>query len=129
MFWVYFRYYHWYVWCPSVSAVVRNNWCFCFSVFFFDCLNFFFRHIYRTEYKINCCSYFFNFVNVHYNDVFYCFWHWCCHFPTSANSFFISFSGTSWARCNCHNFKPWVVFKKRNKSLSYHTCSAKDTYA
>ena len=46
MFWIDFRHYHRYIWCPSVCTIVRNNRSFCFCIFFFDLFDFVFCHIY-----------------------------------------------------------------------------------
>ena len=119
-----FRYYHRYIRCPAVSAVVGYDRCLCLCIFFFDCFDLVFRHINCGKYKIYSRGNFFYFVDIHNNDFLHCFRHRSIHFPSAAYSFFICFSGTSRACSKGNHFKPRMILQKRNKSLSYHTCSA-----
>ena len=50
------------------------------------------------------------------------------HLPTVTNCLLICLACTTWAGCDCHNLKPWMVLKKCNKSLSNHTGCTKNTY-
>ena len=127
MFRVDFRHYHRNIRCPAMCTVVGNNRCLCFCVFFFDCFDLVFGHIYRRKYKINSCSNLFYFVYIHNNDLFNCFRHGSVHFPSATYCFFIGLACASCTCSKCNHFKPWMVLKKRNKSLSNHSCSTQNT--
>ena len=49
-------------------------------------------------------------------------WHWSCHFPSVSDCLFISLSCRTRTCCHCHNLKPRVILKQRDKSLSDHSC-------
>ena len=122
-----FRDNHRYIRCPAMCTVIGNNRCFCLCVCIFNRTDFFFGHIYCAEYKIHAGSDLFHFIYIHYYKRFYCLRHWSFHFPSSAYGLFICFSGRTRACSNGCHFKPRVIFQERNKSLSYHTCCAKNT--
>ena len=42
----------------------------------------------------------------------YCFRHWCCHFPASADSFLIGRPSAAWACGNRSYLKPRMIFQK-----------------
>ena len=128
MFRIDLRYDHRHIRCPSVCTVVGYNRCLCLSVFFLDLFDLFFCHVHCGENKIYFCSNFFYFVDIHDNDLFYCFRHWSIHFPAVTNCLFICLTGTSWAGCDRCHLKPRMILQQRDESLSYHTCSTKNTY-
>ena len=123
MFRVDFRHYHRHIRCPAMCTVVGNNRSLCLCVFFFDRFDLIFGHVNCGKHKVNSRSNFFYFINIHNYDILYCFRHWSIHFPSAANSFLICLSSASRACCQSNDLKPRMVFQKRNKSLSYHTCS------
>ena len=49
-------------------------------------------------------------------------------FTILVGTMIIPAAGTSWAGCNRCHLKPWMILQQRDKSLSYHTCSTKNTY-
>ena len=128
MFRIYFRYNHRNIRCPAVCTVVRNNRCLGFCIIFFNLFDFFFCHIYSTKNKINFAADCLNIIYIFYNYIFYRFRHRFLHFPAAAYCLFICFPCTSWTCCNCCYFKPRVILQQRNKTLAYHTGTAKDTY-
>ena len=123
------RYYHRYIRCPAVCTIVRYNRCLCLRIRFFNCFDLVFRHIHCTEYKINCRCYMLYIIYIQDYQLLNCFRHRCIHFPTVTYCFFICLTCGTRACCYCYNFKPWMILKQRNKSLSYHTCCSKDTYS
>ena len=128
MFRIDLRYDHWYIWCPAVCAVIGYNRSFCLCILFLDLFDFFFCHIYSTKYKVNIFADILYFIYIFNDNFFHCFRHRSLHFPTSTNSFFVCLPCTSWACCNYNNLKPWMILQKGDKSLSYHSCTTKDTY-
>ena len=125
--WIDFRNYHRHIRCPAVCTVVGNNRCLCLCVIFLDLFDLFFCHVYSRKYKVDLRSYLLYLIYIHYYNILYSFRHRSIHLPTVSHCLLISLSCTSWACCNRGNLKPWMILQQRDKSLSYHTCSAKDT--
>ena len=57
------------------------------------------------------------------NKLFHSLRHRRIHFPAIAYRFLICLSCRTRACRNCYNFKPRMILKQRDKSLTYHTCS------
>ena len=128
MFGINLGYYHGNIGGPSVGTVVGYHRGFGLCVCFLDGLDLILGHIYRTEYEINLCGYFFYFIDIHNNDLLYRFRHRSIHLPASSDSFLISLScGTG--RCGKHLYvEPGAIFQQNGKTLSYHTRSTDNTY-
>ena len=109
MLWIDFRNYHRHIRCPSVSAVVGNNWCLSLGICFLDGFNLVLGHIYSREYKVNSWRNLLYLIYIHNNKLFHCFRHWSIHFPSASYSVLVSLSSTSRACCNSYNFKPWMI--------------------
>ena len=92
-----------------------------------DCTDLVFRHIHSRENEIDHIRYFLNLLDIPDNNVLYAFRHRCIHLPLAADSFLISLACTSCTCCKHFDFVPGMVVQKRYKTLSYHTCRAKNT--
>ena len=110
--WIDFRHYHRHIRGPAMCTVIGNNRCLSLCISLLDCFDLILGHIHCTEYKINACSYFFYFIDIHNNDLLYRFRHRSIHLPASSDSFLISLSCGTCTGCNGHYLKPRVILKQ-----------------
>ena len=128
MFGIDLGYYHGNIGGPSVGTVVGYHRGFGLCVCFLDGLDLILGHIYRTEYEINLCGYFFYFIDIHDYQLFHSFGHGSGHLPTVTHGLLISLACGTGAGSNGRYLEPGMVLQQRDKSLTYHTGSAQDTY-
>ena len=112
---------------PAVRAVVGDNRGLGLCVSFLDGTNLVLGHIYGAEYEIYAGSYLLDLVDIHNNDVLHCLRHRRIHFPAISHRVLVSLACASRAGCNGYNLKPGMILQQGNKSLSYHSGTAKDT--
>ncbi len=106
------RYHHRYIRSPAVCAVVGNHRRLRLGICLFYITDLFLCHVNRTEHKIHCTADLFHIIYIFNDNILYCFWHRCLHFPTTAHCIFIGFSCASRTGCNRRHLKPGMIFQK-----------------
>ena len=111
-----------------MGAVVGNYRRLGFRICILDSADLFLGHIHGAEHEVHLCRYLFHFIYIHNRQLFHGLRHGSCHLPAVSNRILIGSSCTSRARSHSRHLKPWMIFQKRDKALSYHSRRAKNTY-
>ena len=111
-----------------MCGIVGNDRALSLRVTLLKSLDLILLHVNGTEAEVNLSGNLLNLLGVGDNHILVLLGKLFSHMPSALNYVAVLLARASCARCQYGYVKPRVIFKKKRKALSYHTCCSDDSY-